>query len=54
LDGLHVATFNPNGYFGLGNTFGMNSTGTPVGLYSRPQSLMHMSYNHQIGQTCEP
>lgn len=62
LDGLHIARFAPTGEFGLGNTFGINVTGTPAGLYVRPQSLMHLSLdgsrdiwsqytNQTIGQT---
>lgn len=53
LDGLHVARFTAGGFMGLGNTFGVNppSAGTN---YSRPQSLLHMSYDHQVGAGNEP
>ncbi|MFA5573878.1 MAG: tail fiber domain-containing protein [Brumimicrobium sp.] len=46
LDGLHIARFTPEGEFGLGNTFGINPTGTPSGLYVRPQSLAHYSLSN--------
>ncbi len=48
LDGLHIARFTPSGEFGLGNTFGVNATGTPANLYVRPQSLMHMSLDKSL------
>lgn len=47
LDGLHVARFTPEGFFGLGNTFGVNTTGTPINLYVRPASLAHYSLSNQ-------
>lgn len=47
IDGLHVARFAGTGHFGLGNTFGVNTTGTPANLYVRPQSLLHMSYQYR-------
>lgn len=47
LDGRHIARFAPSGEFGLGNTFGINPTGTPSNLYVRPQSLMHLSLDNQ-------
>lgn len=53
LDGLHVATFNPTGYFGLGNTFGMG-TGVPLNFYVRPKSLFHMSYDYLTGNASKP
>lgn len=46
LDGLHVARFTPEGLFGLGNTFGVNTTGTPIDLYVRPASLAHYSLSN--------
>lgn len=46
LDGLHVAQFAPTGEFGLGNTFGVNTTGTPANLYVRPASLAHYSLSN--------
>ena len=48
LDGRHVARFTSDGRMGLGNTFGVNGTGDPV-LYSRPQSLFHISYSGNSG-----
>jgi hypothetical protein len=54
LDGLHVATFNPTGYFGLGNTFGMNDPSIAPNFYVRPQSLMHMSYDYQNTVASQP
>jgi uncharacterized coiled-coil protein SlyX len=49
LDGRHIARFTGEGLMGLGNTFGINTTGTPASLYSRPQSLLHMSYQFKQG-----
>lgn len=46
LDGLHVARFTGGGNFGLGNTFGINPTGTPANLYVSPQSLAHYSLSN--------
>lgn len=54
LDGLHVARFAASGLFSLGNTFGVNAAGTPIGLYARPQSLFHMSYDWQAGIANDP
>ena len=48
LDGLHIARFTALGLFGLGNTFGIN-VGTTI--YSRPQSLLHISYDWRAGNT---
>jgi hypothetical protein len=48
-DGLQVGRFTGTGQFALGNTFGVNATGTPSGLYIRPQSLFHMSYEFRTG-----
>ncbi|NBX79316.1 MAG: hypothetical protein EBQ94_02885 [Flavobacteriales bacterium] len=48
LDGRHIARFTSDGRMGLGNTFGVNGTGDPV-LYSRPQSLLHISYSDNSG-----
>ena len=42
LDGRHIARFAPTGEMGLGNTFG-----SPVGIYVRPQNLLHMSLDLQ-------
>src|SRR5690606_8428180 len=42
-DGRHIARFTGTGEFGLGNTFGINATGTPANLYVRPASLGHYS-----------
>lgn len=53
LDGLHVSRYTAQGLMGLGNTFGANATGTPANLYSRPQSLLHLSYDRQNGLTNE-
>lgn len=47
FDGLHIARFAGMGQFGLGNTFGVTTAGTPV--YTTPQSLMHMSYQMRTG-----
>jgi hypothetical protein len=50
LDGLHVARYTADGRYALGNTFGyINAPGHPTGLYARPQSLFHMSYDRQQG-----
>lgn len=50
LDGLHIARFSSTGRMGLGNTFGhTNAPGHPTNFYVSPQSLLHMSYDHQIG-----
>lgn len=46
LDGLHIARFAGTGEFGLGNTFGINTTGTPANLYARPASLAHYSLSN--------
>lgn len=51
VDGLHIGRFTGTGLFGLGNTFGINPTGT---LYNRPQSLMHMSYQFRTGTGAQP
>lgn len=53
LDGLHISRYTATGLMGLGNTFGANAQGTPINLYSRPQSLMHMSYDRQNGTANE-
>jgi hypothetical protein len=53
LDGLHVSRYTAQGLMGLGNTFGANATGTPANLYSRPQSLMHLSYDRANGAANE-
>ena len=50
MDGLHIARYTGDGYFGLGNTFGNTSSHSG---YIRPQSLSHMSYTHRIGQQYE-
>ncbi len=54
IDGLHIARFTGAGRIGFGNTFGVNTTGTPTNLYTTPQSLLHMSYDWQSGSLNEP
>ena len=55
LDGRHIARFTSNGLFGLGNTFGYTGVpGHPSGLYIRPQSLLHMSFDWQTGAGSQP
>jgi hypothetical protein len=51
-DGLHVGRFCSNGLIGFGNTFGAENI-SPSG-YVRPQSLLHMSYDHRTGTSNEP
>lgn len=46
VDGLHLARFTPTGQMGLGNTFGVSDDGI---LYTRPKSLLHMSYQFRQG-----
>jgi hypothetical protein len=46
LDGKHIARFSSTGFFGLGNTFGVNAPGTPPNLYATPRSLAHLSYSN--------
>ncbi len=54
LDGLHIARYTANGRYGLGNTFGhVSAPGQPIGFYVSPQSLFHMSYDRQNGNTNE-
>ena len=48
VDGLHLARFTPTGQMGLGNTFGINDDGI---LYTRPKSLLHMSYQFREGSS---
>ena len=49
LDGLHVSRFSSSGLIGFGNTFGVNAAGTPLNLYIRPMSLLHLSYQMRGG-----
>ena len=39
FDGMHIGRFTGEGLFGLGNTFGIQTTGIPANLYVRPQSI---------------
>lgn len=50
VDGLHLARFTPTGQMGLGNTFGVSDGGI---LYTRPKSLLHMSYQFREGNPYE-
>ena len=54
LDGLHIARFTPTGLIGFGSTFGVNAPDTPLNLYVRPQSLLHLSYDWKTGVANEP
>lgn len=53
LDGLHISRFSSTGLIGFGNTFGINPSGTPLGLYIRPMSLLHLSYQMRNGNAFE-
>lgn len=50
VDGRHVARYTGSGLYGLGNTFGINTSGT---LYNTPRSHFHMSQQYLGGPANE-